>query len=115
MELKKNHIYLANLNPGFRSEPGKTRPVVVVQTDLLNTANHGSTIICPLTTDIVHESDVLRVHLEKGEAGLDRDGDILVDQIRSIDNSRFQKELGELPEEKKENLEMNLKIILDVD
>ena len=32
---KKNEIWLANLDPRFGTEAGKTRPVLIVQTDLL--------------------------------------------------------------------------------
>ena len=52
MTIKKFHLYLADLNPRMGTEPGKTRPVVVVQTDLLNTT-HPSTLVCPLTTKVV--------------------------------------------------------------
>lgn len=43
-------IWVADLNPRMGTEPGKRRPVVILQTDLLNESNHPSTIICPLTT-----------------------------------------------------------------
>ncbi|MFN2423284.1 MAG: type II toxin-antitoxin system PemK/MazF family toxin, partial [Cryomorphaceae bacterium] len=36
MKVKKFEIWLANLDPRMGTEAGKTRPVVVVQTDLLN-------------------------------------------------------------------------------
>jgi mRNA interferase MazF len=43
------HLYVADLNPRFGTEPGKIRSVVVVQTDALNRF-HPSTVVCPLTT-----------------------------------------------------------------
>jgi len=64
MKIKKFHIYLADLNPRFGTEPGKFRPVVVIQTDLLNNV-HPSTVICPVTTNIINEVSFLRVHLSK--------------------------------------------------
>ena len=36
MTLHKFHVYTADLNPRFGTEAGKIRPVVVVQTNLLN-------------------------------------------------------------------------------
>ena len=59
MTIRKFHIYLVNLDPQFGTEPGKIRPAVVVQTNLLNSV-HPSTIICPITSRVIHESDVLR-------------------------------------------------------
>lgn len=66
---RKWQAYLADLNPRMGTEPGKIRPVVVVQTDLLNVV-HPSTVICPLTTNVHPEARFLRVHLAPGEAGL---------------------------------------------
>lgn len=111
MRIKKFHLYLADLNPRMGTEPGKTRPVVVLQTDLLN-ETHLSTVVCPLTTNVIKESSILRVHLSEGECGLRKDSDILVDQVRAIDNRRFKSELGVLPLRHQEQLVRNLKIIL---
>jgi mRNA interferase MazF len=110
--IKKWQVYLADLNPRHKAEPGKTRPVVVVQTDLLNT-HHPTTIICPITTNVQAESEVLRVHLKKTEAGLKQSSDILVDQIRAIDNSRFLKFLGRLSPASINKLSENIQITLD--
>ena len=66
MKLEKFHIYLADLNPRQGTEAGKIRPVVVVQTDLLNNT-HPSTIICPLTTRVVSGARMLRVHISSKE------------------------------------------------
>jgi mRNA interferase MazF len=79
------------------TEPGKTRPVLVIQTNLLNKIPHPSTIICPITTNVEKEADILRVHLKKGMSNLQENCDILIDQIRSIDNKRLIKKVGELP------------------
>jgi len=111
MKIRKYHLYLADLNPRIGTEPGKTRPVVVLQTDLLNDV-HCSTIVCPVTTNVVKESLILRVHLGENEGGLKRKSDILVDQIRAIDNSRFIKELGVLSPQHQEQLVRNVKIVL---
>jgi mRNA interferase MazF len=111
MKIRKFHIYLADLNPRFGTEPGKTRPVVVLQTDLLNN-EHPSTIICPVTTKVIKDSIVLRVHLSAHESGLKKPSDILVDQIRAIDNRRFIKEVGNLSYHQQEKLLRNIKTIL---
>jgi len=67
--------------------------VLVVQTNLLNSIPHPSTIICPITTNVQKEVDILRVHLEKGMANLFETCDILIDQIRAIDNKRLIKKI----------------------
>ena len=111
MKIQQYDIWLANLNAGKGTEPGKTRPVIVVQTDLLNDV-HLSTIICPITTNVQNEADLLRVHLKKGQ--LDEISDILVDQLRAIDNTRLIKKVGQLNREQKIKLKANLRIVLDI-
>lgn len=111
MKIRKFHIYLADLNPRAGTEPGKTRPVVVVQTDLLNNT-HPSTIICPLTTQVVAQVEILRVHVSLKKSGLDADSDILIDQIRAIDNRRFKKRLGELTLKQKNRLLLNIRTLI---
>jgi len=111
MKIKQYELWLADLNPSQGREPGKTRPVVIVQTDLLN-ETHLSTLICPITTNVQKEIQLLRVHLKKGQ--LEKLSDILVDQLRAIDNHRFLKKLGELTKEQKSNLRANLRIVLDL-
>ncbi len=111
MKLEQYDIWLADLNPRIGTEPGKTRPVVIIQTDLLNEF-HPSTIVCPVTTKVNKEIQLLRVHLGKGK--LDKPSDILVDQIRAIDNKRFLKRLGALNKAQIKTLKANIKIVLDL-
>ncbi|MCX6251264.1 MAG: type II toxin-antitoxin system PemK/MazF family toxin [Bacteroidetes bacterium] len=114
MKAKQYEIWIADLNPTIGSEPGKIRPVIIVQTDLLN-KHHSSSIICPLTTNVQKESEILRIHLQKGYCGLNEGCDIMTDQIRSIDNKRLIKKIGVAPTEIAEKIKENLKILLDLE
>jgi mRNA interferase MazF len=113
MRIKQFDIWLADLNPQIGTEAGKVRPVVVIQTNLLNTV-HPSTLVCPLTTKVKAEAEILRIHLTQGTANLSENSAIMVDQIRAIDNKRLVKRLGELPDQGKEKLKESLKIMLDL-
>ena len=111
MAIKQFEIWLADLNPARGTEPGKTRPVVIIQTDLLN-ETHPSTIICPITSKVNNEILLLRVHLKKNQ--LEKLSDILVDQIRAIDNKRLVKKVGKLTNEQIQTLKTNFRIVLDL-
>jgi mRNA interferase MazF len=111
MKIKQYDIWLANLNPGKGTEPGKTRPVVIVQTDLLNDT-HLSTIVCPITTNIQPDMHILRVHLKKSQ--LDQLSDVLIDQIRAIDNKRLIQRIGKLNQDQIQLVKKNLLIVLDL-
>lgn len=115
MEIKQYEIWLADLNPRIGTEAGKTRLVLVVQTDLLNKVLHPSTLICPITSRVSRKSEVLRVHLKSGMANIRQDCDILMDQLRAIDNKRLIKKIGTLPDSAIQATRMNLKIVLDLD
>ncbi len=115
MKINQFELWLANLNPKRRTEPGKKRPVVVVQSNLLNNTILNSTIVCPITTNVIESTNILRLHLKKAESKLDFDSDIMVDQLRSIDNKRFIQKLGVLPESMVRQIKNSLKNILDLD
>jgi mRNA interferase MazF len=115
MSIKQFEIWIADLNPQIGTEPGKTRPVLVIQTNLLNKIPHPSTIVCPITTNIKEDSEILRVHLKKGIAGLYQACDIMIDQIRAIDNNRLIKRIGILPEDLIDKIKENIQIILDLE
>jgi mRNA interferase MazF len=89
-------LYLADLSPRRGTEAGKLRPVLVLQTDLLNAVAHPSTWVLPCTSKLVGES-LLRVALPKGIAGNGTDCEVMIDQGRAIDNTRFRRKLGQLP------------------
>ncbi len=111
MKIDKGHVYLADLNPRRGTEPGKVRPVVVVQTDLLNNI-HPSTVVCPITTNVIPGAEILRVHVSGRVSGLEAPSDILVDQIRAIDNRRFIKRIGKLTPVQEQQLSSNLQTLI---
>jgi mRNA interferase MazF len=114
MKAKQFEIWIADLNPTIGTEPGKVRPVIIIQTDLLN-KHHPSSIICPLTTNVKKEIEILRIHLKKGCCGLEEGCDIMIDQIRAIDNKRLIKKAGNIPAEVERQIKENLKIIFDIE
>ena len=111
MEIRKGRVFIADLNPRMGTEPGKVRPVVVMQTDLLN-GTHPSTIVCPVTTRVLPNARFLRVHLLSGEGGLKEVSDILVDQVRAIDNRRLIKATGEISRRSLKRLMENIRVLL---
>ena len=86
--IERGAIWLADLNPGKGTEPGKTRPVLVVQSQTLLDAGHPSTLVIPLTTNLVDDAEPLRLRV-KAFAKLKHDSDLLIDQLRAIDNRRL--------------------------
>jgi mRNA interferase MazF len=96
VRIRRGSLYLADLNPRRGTEPGKARPVLVIQTDLLNGVGHPSTWVLPCTTRLSGEN-LLRVSLPRGIAGNRKECEVMIDQSRAIDNRRFVRALESLP------------------
>lgn len=115
MLINQYEIWIADLNPQLGTEAGKTRPVLIIQTNLLNNIPHPSTIVCPITTNVQKDADILRVHLKKGMANLNENCDIMIDQIRAIDNKRLIKKVGALPNNLIHKVKENIAILIDLE
>jgi mRNA interferase MazF len=85
---ERGEIWLANLNPRRGTEPGKPRPVLVIQSQALLDAGHPSTLIIPLTTNLIDGVAPLRIRVP-GRERLHQNSDPLIDQLRAIDIKRL--------------------------
>jgi len=94
--VSRGEIWLVNLNPVKKSnEVGKIRPALVLQNDELNHGGYPTTIIIPLTTSLIDDAEPLRYRIVAKDA-LQKDSDLLLAQIRSVDNARFLEKLTKL-------------------
>jgi len=110
--LQRGAIYLANFNLAKGTEPGKIRPCLVIQTDLLNAEAHPSTTVLPLTTQLIDDAAPLRLRIVARE-GLRQTSDVMVDQLRTSDNRRIQPEpLTRVTEAELADIETWLQIVL---
>jgi mRNA interferase MazF len=91
-KILRGQVWEVNFEPQtHKEEPGKrNRPALVIQTDLLNTNGHPTTIVVMGTTNVKRDKDYfpLRVALVN-QPGLTQETDLLIDQIRAISNRRF--------------------------
>jgi mRNA interferase MazF len=90
--VKRFDVFLVNLDPTIGSEIKKTRPCVVVSPDEMN--RHVTTVItAPMTTK--GKTYPTRVVCQfQG-----KDGQIVLDQIRTIDKTRLVKKLGQISQD----------------
>ena len=88
--LRRGEIWLADLNPPQGTEPGKTRPVLIIQSQALLNAGHPSTLVIPLTTKLAEDAEPLRIRVDAA-GRLPKPSDLLMDQMRAIDNGRLVK------------------------
>ena len=112
MEIRRGHVYVVDFNPRVRTKPGKLRPAVALQSDLVSEAGYPSTIVIPTTTRLVEEAGILRLRVRRGQAGLVRDSDFLVGQLIAVANESFRREIGILPEGMMAELDRRVRIVL---
>ena len=109
------HVYVVDLEPRIGTKPGKQRPCLAIQPSEFGEAGLESTVILPLTTKVSQEDAFpLRVRIPKGTAGLERDSDVLVDQVLAWNNSLFHKELGLLSDALIEKVTAALREFFDI-
>src|SRR6476661_6417121 len=112
-ELKQFEIWSANLNHGKGSEPGKIRPVVIVQSNMLNKFDHGSFIICPISSQNRPGLRLLRLPITPdADNGLEKESYLLADQILAIDVSRILEKIGKLEKQIAQDLMESIKVII---
>ena len=108
------HLYIVDLEPRVGTKPGKQRPCICVQPSEFCEMGLPSAVVLPITTQIKNNAIPLRVRIPQGTNGLDKESDILVDQILSWDCTLFKKDLGEIPEALQAQVQLAMKDFLDL-
>ncbi len=104
MDYRQGDVFLARLNPSKGSEPGKDRPVIIVQNDGLNEVDYPTCIIVPCSSIEMPETSIRPIIKEKF---FNKKTYALLDQVRAIDVSkRLLKKTGHLSQK-------NLDLVLD--
>ncbi|NLM51982.1 MAG: type II toxin-antitoxin system PemK/MazF family toxin [Firmicutes bacterium] len=110
-EVKRGHIFFADLSPVVGSEQGGVRPVLVVQNDVGNKYSP-TVIIAAITSQIDKAKLPTHVEIAAKEYGLEKDSVILLEQIRTIDKQRLQEKVTELDERVMQKVNQAIKISL---
>ena len=97
MVVKRFDVYLVNLDPTVGSEIKKTRPCLVISPDELN-RNIRTVIIAPMTSAQKEYPTRVSCTFQK------KKGQVVLDQLRTIDKSRLIKKLGTI--DSKDQLEV---------
>ena|SRR3990167_4989610 len=115
MTPKQWYLYIVNLEPRIGTKPGKQRPCLSIQPSEFCINGLDSTVVLPITTQLIDHAFPLRVRIPKEiVAGLHQDSDIIIDQILAWDNDLFQKEVGKLPDYLIDETKLALQDFLDL-
>ena len=116
--LKRGQVWEVDFEPEtHKEEPGKRgRPALIIQTDILNSAGHATTIVIPGTTNVYRDAqgDGYPLRVSVGKLGsMKQETDLLVDQISTVSNQRLMgdKPLAELSRAHMKRVEDALRMV----
>src|SRR5829696_8386207 len=89
MVVKRFEVYLINLDPTIGSEIQKTRPCLIVSPDEMNRFI-STVIVAPMTTKGISYPTRVACKFQR------KQGQIVLDQIRTVDKTRLVKRLGKI-------------------
>ncbi len=112
--IKRGDVVLANLEPIKGSEQGGVRPCLIIQNDIYNQYSP-VVIIAAITSRRFTKEFPTNVFLKKQESKLDKDSVVLLNQIRTIDKSRIIKKISNLNNFIMGNVDLAIKISLDLE
>jgi len=92
MVINRFDVYLINLDPTIGSEIQKTRPCLIISPDEMN-RHIRTVIVAPMTTAGKDYPTRVNCKFKK------KNGQIVLDQIRTIDKTRLVKKLGKIDPE----------------
>ena len=95
--MTRGDIYMLDFGIPFGSEPGRRRPVVIIQADKENLDNLNTKVVVPLTSNTINAELRGNVFLPKKESGLSKDSVALVHQIIVVDKIRLEEKIAKLP------------------
>ncbi len=95
MVIRQGELYWAELDEPLGSEPGYTRPYVVIQNNVFNQSRIKTVLLCALTSNLRRGQDPGNVPLNAGEAGLPKPS-VVVSQLVTLDKSQIGDYIGTL-------------------
>ena len=112
----KGEIWWANLpDDPYGSEPGKRRPVVIIQNDSFNRSSIRTTICVSVTSNMKLAHFPGNIELEKAISGLDKSSVINFSQIVTIDKTRLIEYISMLPKNYITKINESIRYIFDSD
>lgn len=105
--IKRGEIYWLRPATPTGSEQAGLRPAIVVQNDVGNSTSP-TTIVATITSQPRRHSYPFHVRFTSQESGLRLDGNVMCEQIQTVDQTRLGRLLGRLSAEKMREVDVAL-------
>ena len=110
----RGELWWADLGVPFGSEPGYKRPVLIIQNDFFNKSKINTTIVVPLTTNLLFADAPGNILITKSESKLEKDSVITISQIEVIDRQRLIEKITKIDKDIMKKVENNIMFILGI-
>ena len=92
-------MYWADLGDPIGSEPAYRRPVLIIQADIFNNSKLATVIVLSMTSNMDLRGVPGCAFLSSRETGLPKDSVANATQLRSLDRSRLEDNVGQLADD----------------
>lgn len=113
MEIRQGDIFWVDLDEPRGSEPGFTRPFVVIQNNVFNQSRLNTVLVTALTTNLARAKAAGNVLLNKGEAKLAKQSVVVVSQTAAIDRGQLREKIGKLSKQRVDEIIAGIKLLIE--
>jgi mRNA interferase MazF len=114
IRIHRGEIWWADLDEPLGSEPGYSRPVVVLQTNYLNHSGLSTVVAVALTSNLRLAGLSGNVLLPKRRSGLTKDSVVNVTQLMAVDKDALREKAGSLDHETMGRVAEGVRMVLDL-
>ena len=108
---RRGEIWIIELDPARGHEMQKTRYCLIIQSDVLN-KKLPTYIIAPVTSKVRPEWFPIGITIKKNEGGLSKESQIMLNQIKACDITRFKRKIGKISENTMIQINESLEFVL---
>jgi mRNA interferase MazF len=112
--MKRGEIWWSTLPSPRDSEPGRRRPVLIVQSDAFNQSKIRTVVAAVITSNVRLARAPGNVALEGRQSGLRRPSVVNVSQVVTVDKSFLTERVGALNPESMKQVDAGLRLVLSV-
>jgi len=113
--IQRGEIWWAELPEPTASEPGYRRPVLVVQSDDFNRSRIATAIVVVTTSNLKLTGAPGNVFLPHSATCLLKDSVANISQVLTVDKRFLTEKIGDLPKYLVEQVEIGLRLVMDLD
>ncbi|MDR0475354.1 MAG: type II toxin-antitoxin system PemK/MazF family toxin [Treponema sp.] len=112
--MTRGEIWWIDYGIPYGSEPGYRRPGIILQNDFFNSSNINTTIVIPLSTNLLLANVPGNILINKKDTKLGKDSVLLLSQIGVMDKQRLIEKVSKINKGILEEIENNIAFILGI-